>query len=539
MQALTDTGATASTDPNRLALTDTPAGADLILARALFDDGQLEDAAEACRAVLAANLDDTAALHLLGLILLRQGAPAEAVAMLAAAVARHVSAEALNDLGEALHAVGLPADAEARFRDALAHQPDEPRAAYNLACLLQSRGEHAAATPLLRTAVAGMPEFANAWLGLGNTCLHDDDLAEAERCFRAAIAARPDFVEAHSNLGNALVAQQRLTEATASYQQALALRPDNPETSFACALALLLSGDFRTGWQYFEARRKVADLRWNYARRPGTPQWQPGMSLDGARVLLLAEQGAGDVLQFARYAPLLAARAAEVVLEAPAGMRALLASLQGVARVVEWDDPAPGSDIACPLLSLPLYFATTPHTVPHNVPYLRPPVERLDRWRDWLRPLRGRRIGLVCSGRPEHPLDRNRSIPLVTLAPILAADGCAFVMLQPELRERDAPALAASPSLCWPGPLLTDFADTAAILQELDLLITVDTAVAHLAGALGRPVWLMLPHAPDWRWLLGRSDTPWYPTMTLYRQPAHGDWDTVVAAIRRDLDGRR
>ena len=444
-------------------------------------------------------------MHLLGLILLRQGNPVEAVPLLSSVAERHPESAVLHALGEACLALGLRGEAEAHFRAAA-------------------------------SAADAMPE---AWLSLGNMLLERDEAAEAEHCFRAALALRPEFMEATNNLGNALVAQLRLPEAWQSYAEALRLRPDSADTGFAYALALLLGGDFAAGWRHFEARREVGPLRWNYQRRPAMRQWQPGMALPDRRVLLMAEQGSGDIIQYVRYAPLLAATGVQVVLELPREMHGVFAALPHIEHVIALEDRDPDCDIAVPLLSLPRYFATVRNTIPHAVPYATVPPERMAAWRAWLGPPCGRRIGLVCSGRPEHPHDRNRSILLARLAPILAAPDCDFVLVQPELRDHDRAALAAAPSLRWPGAQLRDFADTAALLAELDLLISVDTAVAHLAGALARPVWTLLPYAPDYRWLLGCRDSPWYPTMRLYRQAAHGDWETVIEAVRQDLDGRR
>lgn len=505
-------------------------------ARDLLALGRLEDAAIACRAVLARDVGDLAALHLLGVVLLRQGAAAEAIPMLAAVADAAADAPVLSELGEALLAAGLPDEAEAQFRTALHIDPDSIAGNYNLACLLQARGDHAASVKPLRHVLDRRPDFADAWLALGNALLHEEHLADAEDAFRRAIALRPDFAEALNNLGNVLVAQHRLEEAKLCYTAALAFRPDAAGTEFALSLCLLLAGDFSAGWRHFEARRNYTALRWNYERRPDIPQWQPGTSLAGRRVLLTAEQGAGDVVQFARYAPMVAKQAASVVLELPADLQPVLAGIPGVARVVGLEEAAADCDIACPLLSLPLYFATGIDTIPAAVPYATMPPDRRAAWRAWLGSPRGRRVAIVCSGRPTHPHDRRRSIPLARLAPILAAPGCEFVLLQPDLRDTDIAVLAATPNLRWPGASLRDFADTATLLAECDLLISVDTSAAHLAGALARPVWLMLPFAPDWRWLLGRCDTPWYPTMRLYRQPTRGDWDAVIASVRRDLD---
>jgi Flp pilus assembly protein TadD len=477
-----------------------PTSSDLLRARALCDAGRLDDAAALCRALLARDVADTGALHLLGVVLLKQGNAAEAVPLLSSVAAVVHDPGVLHALGEALHVLGLIAEAEARWRQAIALADAPP----------------------------------DLWLAMGNLLLSRDDLAEAEHCFRSAIAICPDFVEALNNLGNTLVAQLRLAEAYQCYATAIALRPDGANSRFAYALALLLGGDFAVGWQHFEARRAVAQLRWNYQRRPELPQWQPGMVLGGKRVLLMAEQGSGDIIQFVRYAPMLAARGAEVLVELPRDLCGVFGGLPGVARIITLEDASPACDIACPMLSLPLYFETILDSIPAVEPYAVVARDRTVHWRAWLGPRQGRRVGLVCSGRPEHPHDRNRSLPLAQLAPILAAPDCTFVLLQQQVRDTDRAALTAMSHLRW--PLLRDFDDTAALLAELDLLISVDTSVAHLAGALGRPVWVMLPYAPDFRWMLGRNDSPWYPTMRLYRQPVRGDWEAVLTAIQRDFD---
>ena len=258
-----------------------------------------------------------------------------------------MTSNVLHALGEACLALGLRDEAQARFL----------------------------------AATSALPVRPEAWLSLGNMSLERDEPAEAERCFREALTPRPDFVEALNNLGNALVAQLRLQEARESYERALALRPDSANTAFAYALALLLDGDFAAGWRHFEARREAGPLRWNYQRRPALKQWQPGMALEGKRVLLMAEQGAGDIIQFVRYAPLLAALGTEVVLELPREMHAVFADLPGIARIIGLEDPDPDCDVACPLLSLPLYSATVSDTIPQAVPYATVPPVRMEPWR--------------------------------------------------------------------------------------------------------------------------------------------------------------
>ncbi|MDR3538068.1 MAG: tetratricopeptide repeat protein [Acetobacteraceae bacterium] len=506
------------------------------------------DEAAACRARLDRNLDDLDALRELGFALLRQGRGAEAVAMLADVAARHPSGEVLNDLGGVLRAVGLHEEAQRRFNEALAVQPDLAVALCNAGSLLLEQNRAVEALPVLRRALDLQPALTEArhalcaaLLTCGNHALGCDELDAAEAFYREAIGERPDFAEALNNLGNTLVAHDRLEEAVAAYRTALALRPDSAETAFSLSLALLaqgpaVAGAMAEGWRLFEARRRMADLACNFDRRPALPKWQPDTLLEGRHVLLMSEQGRGDVLQYLRYAPLLAEAGVDVVLELPDELCPLGDALPGVRRVVGLDDPAPECDLGLPLLSLPLIFGTTPQSIPARVPYLAAPPARLARWQAWLGPAAGRRIGLVCSGNKQHPHDYRRGIALERLAPLLAVPDTTFVLLQPDLREGDLVAAAAMPWLR--RPTLGDFGDTAALMMQMDLVVSIDTSAAHLAGALGLPVWLLLPYSSDYRWNLSASDSPWYPTMRLYRQSRPGGWDDVIETVRRDL-GRR
>jgi hypothetical protein len=274
---------------------------------------------------------------------------------------------------------------------------------------------------------------------------------------------------------------------------------------------------------------------WHYDRRHEMPHWQEGMPFHGCHLLLMAEQGIGDVIQFARYAPLLAGNGVAVTLEVPPTLRPLFETIPGPCAVITPNHPAPDCNLACPLMSLPMLFGTVAETIPPDVPHLRVPPDHLAAWRDWLAPHGGRRIGLVCSGDPRNPKDATRSVPFAELLPLFSVPDCQFVLLQPDIRDTDCAAVQAAPNLVQPRGLLRDFADTAAIVSQLDLVIAADTGVAHLAATLGCPVWLLLPHRPDWRWMLHRTDTPWYRTMTLYRQPTRGAWRDVIETVRRDL----
>jgi hypothetical protein len=292
-------------------------------------------------------------------------------------------------------------------------------------------------------------------------------------------------------------------------------------------------GNFKNGWPQFEWRWKKF-VGAGQQRFSGAPLWRGDAPLAGKTILLLAEQGLGDSIHFMRYAPLVAALGARVVLGVQSPLQALAATVPGVTLVVGEGEPLPPLDFHCPLLSLPLAFKTDRATVPANVPYLRAPEERLAKWRDRV-PLNGRlRVGVCWAGSAAHLNDRNRSIALARFATLLTVPGVDFVSVQKETSEAERALLRAS-GVVQLGPECTDFADTAAVVSMLDLLISVDTSVAHLGGAMGKAVALLLPFASDFRWLVDRTDSPWYPTMRLYRQPAIGDWDTPLQRLREEL----
>ena len=465
-----------------------------------------------------------------GLVHLQEGNAAEAAHLLSIVADARPDAGIWNDLGTALGLLGRIDEAIIRLQGALALQPDCLPAYANLGKVLLEHSRAADAVPLLRRAKALDPNFdpvrthlANALLGLGNKLL-DDDAPRAEECYREALQLIPEFAEAATNLGTALTRQNRLREAIRAYRTSLTLRPGDANTEFAFSLALLLNGEFAEGWRLFEARRAVMSMRENYQRRLEVPRCPPEelVALPAGRtVLVLAEQGFGDMIQYVRYVPLLVRRGLNVILEAPSELRKLFSGIPNV-TLIDPSDPLPDGSTASFLLSLPLAFSTELRSIPANVPYLHAPSGIRD----------GARIGIVVSGDPAHPHDRHRSIPLTRLTPLITIRGFQFVIVQRDIRGADR---AAVETYGIAAPELRDFADTAALLNQLDLLITVDTSVAHLAGALGVPVWLMLRYSPDYRWLLGRTDSPWYPTMRLYRQPSPGDWDSVIEAVRRDL----
>jgi len=356
--------------------------------------------------------------------------------------------------------------------------------------------------------------------------------AEALLCYQRALAVKPDYAFALVNCGTALNYLGRDDEALASFDRALALEPELAEAHWNKGLLCLTRGDFAHGWDGFEWRwRRDSELK---PRDFAQPQWR-GEDLAGKTILLHAEQGFGDSIQFVRYLPMVQAKGSRVVLELPDSLVPLTGDLARDATLVSPGAELPGFDVHCPLMSLPLAFGTTLDSIPARVPYLRVPAERLDTWRARLPRTDTPRVGLVWSGKPSHKNDHNRSIALKRLAPLLKVPGICFVSLQREYREADLAILAQFPQVASLDEKLHDFADTAGIIEQLDLVIAVDTAVAHLAGALGKPLWLLISHIQDWRWLTGRSDSPWYPSARLFRQPRIGDWDSVIERVAAEL----
>ncbi len=535
------------------------------LGRALAAAGRLAAAEAALRGALAIAPDEADLHYDLGLVLARRGRTGEAAASCRAAIRadpRH--AEAHNNLGIALAALGEMEEAEQCYRSALRHAPGLAAAATNLGALLCRLGRWEEAEAALRRALALAPDSPAALNSLGTAlaalgavkgavsgadreaercyrralALHpgyeeahnnlgtlldsEGRFAEAEESLRAALRLRPDYPEAASNLGNVLVALGRPGEAEAFYLAALRLRPGEAETEYDLGLARLAAGRFRAGWAGYERRW---DRRGAARREFRAPLWD-GEEI-GARTLLVhAEQGLGDTIQFCRFVPLL--RAERIIFEVPPPLVRLLSSLAGGARIIPRGDRLPCFDLHCPLMSLPHRFGTTLATIPAVVPYLAADRAATARWSARLAVRPGLKAGLVWAGNPEFAADARRSLDPVLLAPLLALPGITFVSLQCGAEH------VPPPLLDWAAEL-GDFADTAALVAALDLVISVDTAVAHLAGALGKPVWLLNRFDSCWRWLRDRRESPWYPTLCQFRQARPGDWRGVIEAVGRAL----
>ncbi|ABB11181.1 tetratricopeptide repeat protein [Burkholderia lata] len=434
--------------------------------------------------------------------------------------------------GNALLGLERYSEAAIAYGEALARVPDEIDALRNRAAALRALGAFDDALAhydrALATTGAHVELLHNRGLTLQQLGRYDDALAS-----HAAAADAPADT-AHAIYTRA-VARQQMGEHDAAlddYVLACERDPHNGTARRSEAFCRLLMGDFESGWRQHEMRWRASDVVL-HRRHADRPMWRGDELLAGRTVLLHAEQGYGDTLQFCRYASLVHDRGATVIVEAPAALGELLGTLRGVSRIVTEGQPMPAFDLQCPLMSLPYAFRTTLDTVPADVPYLRADARRRDAWverLDAISPSGRLRVGLVWSGNPRHANDENRSIPFAALLPLVAAHDATFVSLQPQIRARDADAFAASGVLSF-ADTLTNFAETAALVDTLDLVISVDTSVAHLAGALGRPVWMLLPRVPDWRWLLERDDCPWYPSARLFRQVRPGDWPAVIGQV--------
>ncbi len=441
--------------------------------------------------------------------------------------------EAQIGLGTALHDAGELSAANEVYVGVLRLKPDCAEALTKLGLVCQDMGDLALAADLHRQAIALAPGMADAHNNLGAVLLTLDNADEALICFRRALAEKPDHFGAQSNIGCVFADRGDLASAEKCFRRAWAFNPMSDTVRFFLGSLHLLQGKFSPGWEEYETRRAPGHLR-ESKRTFLQPQWR-GEPLRGDAILLYAEQGLGDTMQFVRYAPLVAARGGRVVLEVQPGLRRLISKMDGVARILSQGDPLPDFRWQCPLMSLPLAFKTELASIPSSVPYLRANDAEIE---EWSRRLQGRglRIGLAWGGNPKHSRERTRSIPLAELAPLTAIEGTVFYSLQKGAAAAQIRELPPGVTVIDLDAEQKDFADTAAIVANLDLVISIDTSVAHLVGALGKPLWVLLHQRPDWRWLLGREDSPWYPTARLFRKSATEDWRSVVHRLRQEIE---
>jgi Flp pilus assembly protein TadD len=460
-----------------------------------------------------------------------------------------------------LHRSGNLPLAERAYRHVLANQPNNARAVYLLGLTFAQRGMLPGAVECWRRAIALKPDYVEAYSNLGaalgqlkqtdgallylrraveldprsaaahnnlaSTLSETDQPDEAIEHFRRAVELKPDYFDALFNLAKLTQRQGDIRGAGPLLDRAVSLKPEDPEARFLRGMNLLLLGDLPNGLRDYEARTRCKDFTIDPRQLPGLP-WE-GQDPAGKTILLHAEQGLGDTIQFARYAPLLGQRGARVLLEVQPPLVSVMRTLDGIERVIARGDALPGFDLQASLLSLPRLFATTNQTIPANVPYLVPDPQRLEFWRHRLEGSPRPRVGFVLAGNPRHTNDRNRSMPPEQFRAFLKqVEGVSWFSLQKDRAEPIEGTLDYTPDL-------HDFMETAALVTQLDLVVSVDTSVAHLAGALAKPVWLLLPFVPEWRWQLDRSDSPWYPTMRIFRQGTRGDWSGLLGHVAQEL----
>ncbi len=542
-------------------------GQSLNEALALQRQGRLRDAEKIYARVLKALPDNFDALNLLGTVKAQLGRMADAQRLLSAAVKLNPRMpQAWMNYGEVLHALKRQAEALESFNKARALAPDDPAILNRHANALLSAGRAQQALAEFEQVLARAPQhvearincgIAQAALGAPAAALAELDralalaprhptahynratvlyelgrYADAVAAHDAVLAVAPDHAGAWLHRGRALAALNRFDEAIASYDKAAALRPEDADPQFLAAMALLTLGDYRRGFEKYEARWKRTGMP---AQKKRGHLWLGEYPLTRKTVLLHAEQGLGDTIQFARYAPLVAQAGAKVVLEVQPELKRLMSSLAGAAAVVAPGEARPPYDVHCPLGSLPLAFKTELATVPAQIPYLAADEAHFAKWSARLEPLGRPLIALAWSGNPSQLNDRNRSMAFARLTPLLAKPA-HFISIQRDVRDGDAAALAAERRITHLGGELESFSDTAAIMALADLVVTTDTSVANLAGAMGRPVWIMLSSLADWRWTLHGETTPWYPAARLFRQSSLGDWDGTVTHVGSELD---
>ncbi|WP_247892579.1 tetratricopeptide repeat protein [Azospirillum sp. Sh1] len=512
----------------------------LNLGNMLRDFGSGQGAAAAYRSALALRPGLTAAYESLGALYRGQGRSAEAERAYRRAIrVDPMATEGHNGLANVLQERDALDDAVAAYRRGLAIDPAHAAACNNMGIALRGLGRADEAMACHRHAVALDPYFAAGHTSLGLALQEQGRLEEAARAHARAAAVDPGFAGGYANHGNARLNQNRVDEAVTGFRRAVTIDPAGPDARRNLGMALLVAGRFEEGWREYEWRLRCKDAP-THAAMP-KPRWN-GEPLEGRRILLHGEQGLGDALQFCRYVPLVAARGGRVLLGLPAPLQRVMAGLPGVERFVSGQLPTDAFDLHLPMLSLGEVFGTQMDTIPHRVPYLSAEPDLTARWGERLKGLAkdggGLKVGIVWAGSPTHGNDRNRSIGLAPFARLAAIPGVSLVSIQKGPTEGQAANPPGGFPLLNLSPDIKDFADTAAIMAGLDLVVCVDTSVAHLAGALGVPVWVLVPFAPDWRWMLDRDDSPWYPTMRLFRQDRPGSWDGAMDRMEHALRER-
>jgi len=533
-----------------------------------YQTGHVEQARQECRAFVETNPNSADGWHLLGLIahqdrnledaiahyqqalkcdqnhldtynnlavaLHEQGKLDEAIPHYQKALALNPhAADAHNNYANALRERARLDEAIEHYQQAIAARPEYADAYNNLGLAYYAKGDFEQAAIAYQHAVERKPNFHQAWNHLGNAYKELGNFAEAAKYYQQAVAIKPDYAKAFNNWGNVFRDSGDLQTAVQYYDQATAIEPNFAEAHWNKALTLLLGGDLYRGFEEYEWRRHVNLPSFRSLRDFPGPRWD-GAPLNGQIIYLHAEQGMGDIIQFVRYVPMVVQRGGRVILECHPPLINLLANIPGVEQFVPYGSSPPGYHTQAPLLSLPYIFQTSADTVPATVPYIHPATSTA-----CLPPTHSSvaslKVGIVWSGNPENPYNRTRAVPLDLFLSLAELPTVEIYSLQKDLQPGELELLEAHPQIHDLRSQMSDFVDTAALIQQLDLIISIDTAVTHLAGALGKPVWLLLPFAPDWRWMLHRDDSPWYPTLRIFRQLEAGDWNSVLQQVREEL----
>jgi Flp pilus assembly protein TadD len=505
------------------------------LGNVLKKKGQIDEAIECYQKALQLNPHFTAAYCNLGNIFKEKEQLDEAVVCYQKIIQLNPNDfEAYNNLGNTLKTKGELDGAMTCYQKALQLSPNFILAHNNLGTIYIEKKQFDAAIICYQKALRLNPNYADAYYNLGILYSEKEQFDEAIECYQKALQLDPNHFNTFKGLGIVFQEKGQVDNALSCYQKALQVNPNDPEAHWNKALLLLLNSHFKEGWKEFEWRWKTKKINVAHCDFP-QPLWD-GHDIEGLTILLYAEQGLGDTIQFIRYASLVAQQGAKVIIECQKELIPLLQKVEGVQKAVTFGQQLLEFDIHYPLLSLPLLFDTTIQTIPAKIPYIGVNATSVQKWTSRIKANTSKqKIGLVWAGSPRHKRDRYRSCPLEIFAPLARLSNMTFYSLQ----KGDAAEQAKNPpegmNIVDFTEDIHDFSDTAAVIENLDLTISVDTSVAHLAGAMGKPVWTLLPFAPDWRWMLNRADSPWYPTMRLFRQPSPGDWETVIKNISKDL----
>ncbi|MBB15476.1 hypothetical protein CMK22_09390 [Candidatus Poribacteria bacterium] len=503
----------------------------LKLALRYHREGNLDYAKYVYQHVLGIDSRNADAMHLLGVSVYQSEQYDIAVSLITEAIQIDPTKPLFfTNLGNAFQKQGELEKSTQAYQKAIQLQPSYVDAHYNLGNVFQKQGELEKSTQAYQKAIQLQPDYADAYFNLGNSLREQGKLEESTRALQKAIQLQPDYADAYFNLGNSLREQGKLEESTHALRKAIQLQPDYADAHFNLAVLLLLQGDFVEGWEKYE-------WRWNSSLKSQKrdfkrPLWD-GSALDGKSILIYAEQGFGDSIQFVRYIDLFPDADSSIIVACEPELKSLFKGIDRIDTLVTKGEDIPNFDFHVPIVSLPYIFNTTLDTIPARIPYLYPKPTA-----DSVFHLGGSddlKVGIVWAGSPTHINDSNRSVSLKDFKCLLDVEGCQFFSLQVGQRSVDIRQHGYNYMIKDLGKQLTDFHHTALAILQLDLVISVDTAVAHLAGSLGKPVWTLLPFIPDWRWMLSRSDTPWYPSMTLFRQKERGDWYSVFQEIRLAL----